>query len=278
MRTFALVDTQRLTKDLIPDPRLWRLCLRLDAECLQAMLCSSADRSQVICRRLPVDTQMPSPLRALEEVVYDNPLLLSDFRRVSIAVDEPRHLLVPPEVPPLPALFSLPDPDAVDLIKSECGATNAVSIMALDAEMAAFLRRTFVNPVICHRLSPLCRYFTALGAKGNTVKTYVHLQNAALDVIVTDRAGLVMANTFRFRVLSDAVYYILACRQTLGLGHADGETLVCGDPSLRDQAMTALREYLVSVMPVIFPSDMLQAAGDAALGIPYDLLVLPLCE
>ena len=103
------------------------------------------------------------------------------------------------------------------------------------------------------------------------------MRDDRLDLLAFGKDSLLLANTFRYRDPMDAVYYILACRQSLGLDAGSDELFLAGDKGVRETITPTLREYLAYVMPVIFPSAMFKA-GKEALNAPFDLIVLPLCE
>ena len=76
--------------------------------------------------------------------------------------------------------------------------------------------------------------------------------------------SLRMANTFRFRDIMDAVYYIMACREMLDLDPAGNELLIAGDESLRDEITPILRKFLGYVSAG--GSARLRAQGRRAMG------------
>lgn len=106
---------------------------------------------------------------------------------------------------------------------------------------------------------------------------YVNLRRDAMDIIVLGNDSLRMANTFRFRDIMDAVYYIMACRDMLDLDPAGNELLIAGDEALRDEITPILRKFLGYVMPVVPPAYV--PKDDEQWGkAPFDLIILPLCE
>ena len=78
----ALID-----KELIGEPRLYDLAMRLEAETLHVLLYRSGEPESIVYRAVPLDAPGLPPERRLEETVYNNPLLLSDFHKVTILVD-----------------------------------------------------------------------------------------------------------------------------------------------------------------------------------------------
>lgn len=276
-------ENVRLEKDLIKEPQLWRLALRIEKTMLHAVLFNTIEDNSLIYRKISLDAAAPSQLKAIEDAIYENPLLLSDFARVDCVIDTDCFMVVPPEITSTEVREKImseafPDFDG-EIVACTIADGEAVILMGLAHEFAGFLRRTFNNPRLHHHLSPLCKYFfhKSRHGVGNTAKMYAILRAGKVDVIVVGCDSLKMANTFIFRDPMDAVYYILSCRQQLGMNSTSDEMFLAGSPSARESVAPTLRQYLSYVMPVIFPSEMFKA-GKEAMKAPFDLIVLPLCE
>lgn len=274
-------DNAILSKDLIQDPQLWKLALRVEKTALQVLLYSVIEDNSLIYRKIEFDKASTSQLKSLETVVYENPLLLSDFARIDCVVETEVFTIVPPEITSLDArekimITMFPDFDG-EIVPCEISEQEATILMGVENDIIAFLRRTFNNPRLHHHLSPLCRYFFHKSKHGNSTKMYACLHSGKVDVIAVAGDGLRFANTFEYRNPMDAVYYIMACRQTLGMDNANDEMFLSGSPSAREVIADTLRKYISYVMPVIFPSAMFKA-GKEAMKAPFDLVVLPLCE
>ena len=81
------MEQNRLDKDLIKDPRLWRLALRIDEKKMHVVLFCSVEDNSLIYREIPLDTAAQSTQKAIEEAIYENPLLLSDFARIDCIIE-----------------------------------------------------------------------------------------------------------------------------------------------------------------------------------------------
>ena len=68
------METDRLDKESIGAPRLWRLYLRLGGKRLDAMFYNVATDNTLIHRTYPIDGP-DGRLKALEEVIYDLSLI-----------------------------------------------------------------------------------------------------------------------------------------------------------------------------------------------------------
>lgn len=270
-----------LDKDLIKEPHLWRLALRINEKSLHIVLFCSIEDNSLIHREIPFNNATASTQKALEEIIYDNPLLLSDFSRIDCIVETNKFTIIPSSIEKSDIqekIFKELFPSFNGtIITNRLDGLNATILTSLDNDLVNFLRRTFNNPGIFHHLTPLCTYFHRKSRLGNSGKMYAYLHEDHLDLIAYGKDSLKFANTFSFREPADAIYYILACREMLKINSESDELLIAGDNSLREQITPTLREYLPYVMPVIFPSAMFKA-GKEALNAPFDLIVLPLCE
>lgn len=271
----------KLDKDLIKDTHLWRLIMRIDDKKLHVVLFCSLEDNSLIYREIQFDGSAQSLQKALEEAIYENPLLLSDFNRVDCIIETNKFTIIPSEIDNsdvkeriFKETFTSFDGE---IVENNLSGLNANILMGVQKDLLNFIRRTFNNPNIYHNLTPLCRFFLKKSRSGNAAKMYAHLHENHLDILAFDKDSLRLANSFAFRDPMDAVYYIIACRKMLNLDDSNDEMLIAGNNSAREAITTTLREYLAYVMPVIFPSEMFKAGKDA-LNAPFDLIVLPICE
>lgn len=141
----ALID-----KELIGEPRLYDLAMRLEAETLHVLLYRSGEPESIVYRAVPLDAPGLPPERRLEETVYNNPLLLSDFHKVTILVDTTRYAIIPDNATGGDTLFAevLADrmlPDTADDSRAEtlftpmspAGVTVAVKMQSPVARVSA---------------------------------------------------------------------------------------------------------------------------------------------
>ena len=272
---------QGLNKDLIKDPRLWRLALRINETKLHVVLFCSVEDNSLIYREISLDSAVSSMQKAIEEAIYDNPLLLSDFARVDCIIETDKFTIIPSEIDNTDVqekIFSETFPTFEGaVVENKLKELDASILMGVDEELINFLQRTFHNACIQHHLAPLCTYFNRKSRLGNAGKMYAHIHDNKLDLLAFGKDSLRFANTFDFREPIDAIYYIFACREMLQLDAGSDELFIAGDNSMREAITPTLREYLAYVMPVIFPAAMFKAGKDA-LNAPFDLIVLPLCE
>ena len=264
---------------MVADPSMWRLSMEISPSTLSVALYSPVEANSLIYREIPLDPAADI-LRAVEDAVYDNPLMLQPFGRTDILIDTRRLTLVPAALDPAYAsgIASAYWPDGtLEAVVETIKGTDATAVMAIGSDLYSFLCRTFPDARIAHSLSPLISYFALSGRLGNSGKIYAHLRAGAVDIIAFGPRGLLMANTFSAPADDDVLYYIMAATERCGLTPTDDELMICGDTAMRETLMPRLRRFHSYVMPVIFPSLMFRAGKDA-LRAPFELMVLPLCE
>lgn len=276
---------KKLTLDLVADPTLHRMGLKVSPDGLDVAIISRVSDNSLIYRHFDFAPGADF-IKALEETVYDNPLLTADFGKVDVAVDTRRfyvadtadttddivsaHIaaLYPADRADMPSLKPM-----VNIVEND----RTAIVCAIETDLLRFLRRTFNNPGIVHRMAVLARYFGLRNRLGNSGKIHVLLGETSTDIIAFGHRGLMLANTYDTRSANDAVYYTLAVAKYLGYDNDADRVLVGGKRALRDEFVTQLRNFVAFAMPEIFPSALL-SLGDRAMDVPFELLAVALCE
>lgn len=280
------MDGDTLSAGTIANPRLWRLGMLLDTEArtLTVAATPTVGDEAALCRRISLAAGV-EPLRALEDAVYDNPMLLADFGRTTVLLRTPRFAVVPAEL--------AADADAVDaaaslmwtspdehfrLVTTPVAGTDAAVLAACDAGVASFLSRTFADAGVMHALAPLTAYFAAKAPRtGNSPKLFAIASAEGVDIIVFDGARLRGATSYVCSGADDMAYYAAAAAQVCGVASGRLQFYVAGEPVARDALIAALRSFAPQVMPWVFPSGLLAFGTDVA-DMPFPLAILPLCE
>lgn len=270
-----------LTKDLVSDTAYSRLDLRIGATGLDVMIYNPLEDNSLLLRHRELPADDAERLKAIETFIYDNPLLLSNFKTVTAIVESRNFLTVPVAVAEACDSMSLlreadSDIDRRSAVIADDTETFGARILTpLAAPIYNFLRRTFPGIRVHSALYPFTRYCHANLSKGNTFKAFINLRTTSLDIVVMSSNTLCLINRFEYRDINDAAFYILSCTEE----PADeiSEILIGGDREQRDALMPLLRKFRPYVMPMIFPSAMFRAGTDA-MKSPFDLIILPLCE
>lgn len=257
-----------------------RLLIEISDQVLEIVSFSTSDTHNLVRLQLPIPADNDY-VGALEALVYDNPELLADYASVDILFDTQRFMLVPADKADDDHLRTIVDslwPDGdFDIVTTDADSPATVLAVAVDRRLLSFVRRTFSQARLSHRLRPLCRYFALGNLMRNTGKIHVHMHDTRIDIIAFDGENLLMANTFAIGGDNDALYYVLAAARQLNFDVRSDQVLISGSPVARDTLMRNLRQYFSNVMPAIFPADMFSLGADA-MKAPFELIITPLCE
>lgn len=269
-----------LDKDMIKEPRMWQLVMEPEASSLRVMAFSPIEHHALISVEIPYDKEI-SALKAFQEAVYSNPLLLADFRRVTLLLPRRRFMALPDLLDHESALkaFRTAFPEETEegpceILAEPLPGMKAQILTEIPAEFLGFLQRTFNTPRISHTLAPQALYFKGRQRGRARGKMFVNLRGTRCDVIVLGDAAPLALNSFEIHDPMDAVYYVMACREGLGISPME-EIILAGDPASRSAVAPCLRRFVRYVMPAIFPSVMFRA-GRAALHTPFEMIAAPL--
>jgi hypothetical protein len=246
---------------LTPVAPIWReieLSTAINPSQSSGVVCSSAERL----------------VKALEEAVYDNPMLLSGFESVTVLLNTSWFTMLPAEICDAESIAtvaenSMPE-EAADAAMIEVPvADNATPrfVMFADVRLVNFLRRTFSNPYFHHPLEAMSTYFSGTDPLGVSGKMLAHFTTGHLDLMAFGDHGVRFANTFTFVEPADAVYFILAVRTSLDIDVA-GELLLVGDAAAREAVTPIIRKYVGFAMPL--PLQARIAKGPSA-SLPFPI-------
>lgn len=267
------------------DTSMVQLNIRLSDSALDLTLYNPLENDSLIHRHADLPSIVGDAgayLHALENFIYDNPLLLNDFMAVNILVESDRFTLMPSEVADEPdvatRLFRKAHPSTADdaaIVEAQLGVSDIMIVFAMDGPVYSFLYRTFPTLKLTHTIVPFVRYACSRIPAGNAVKAYVNFRSDSLDIVIADGRQLRLANRFGATEISDMLYYILATVSSVQ--PQPEEIFLTGDRQVRTSLTSELRRFHPYVMPMVFPSEMFKA-GREAMDIPFDLAVLPLCR
>ncbi|MCM1449857.1 MAG: DUF3822 family protein [Clostridiales bacterium] len=270
---------------MIKDSRLWNLYIALDTNLIDVMAYCPLEDHNLLSASLPFNPATPSSsVEAIEEVVYDNPLLLNDFNKVTIVSRYNTYCILPTPIASNPVMAA--DITTEMTGKGDDSATLTVDHLPLldtsishyiDNPTYNFLTRTFNGATFLHHLSVITRYCHGTHRSTGNLTSYVYVRDTSLDIILFRGDTLLLANTYEWHEPTDILYYIMATRRAHGIDNR-APVIVGTDPVLRDSLLPLLRQYIPTVMPAIFPAAMFRAGGNEAMNTPTDLILLPLCE
>lgn len=274
-------NVSNLTLDLVSQPFLHKLTLLLWNDGVDIVVTSRIYENDIICRHIAFEAGH-EVIRQLEEIVYANPLLTADFFAVEVILDNNRY-------------FVMSTPEATQENISErldilwpfertgvrlTPVTNTVEqyrttmVTGVPRDLLSFLRRTWNNPSIAHRLAILARYYALKNKLGNRGKLHVKAHDDKVDIVAMGRDGLLAVNTFRTPGgVDDAVYFITAMARHLDFDNDSDQIILAGNNGMRDGLLVELRKYFVNVMPEIQPPFVASAMA-VCKDIPTETLLI----
>lgn len=264
----------------VADTSQYVMMLRIARDELAYVYYHPAKDGSWVSNRFALSASAPF-LQEIERIVYAHEELLQPFRRSYVLLPSSHFVVVPSEVAAIADSASfygaLYEDGDCKVVENNLSHVGAQLYFGTESRVASFLYRTFDCPVLLHPLTPLCEYFYRKSRMGNQSKVYVHLYRGMMDVVCLGRCGLLLAGTYEYRHVNDAAYRILNVWQQLKLDQLTDEVHLAGDMALRRDLSALLRNYIHTVVPVIFPSHC-HALGSEAIQESFDFTALSLCE
>lgn len=264
-----------LVSSLISDPLQSHMALSVASRSIDAAIFPIDGNGPLISRHIALDADS---LSALEDTVYNNPLLLSDFGKIDVLIDTMRFMVVPDNIASSSDLRSLliesfwPG-EPLDELYDSIADTPYTLLAAVDRKLLTFIRRTFSLSSVRHRLYPFINSCVSGAKNSEGAKMYVNLHSNATDIVYLKDGELIKANTFATDAVTDSIYYVMLMASTQGFDYSSDELVLCGDSGLREELMPELRKYFRYVMPEM---SIATRYGTQAidLQVPFELLCL----
>lgn len=272
-----------LVSNLISDPSKLRLALSISDSAIDLLVCpietngnptedaSSADI--LISRRIELSSDNQ---KVLDEAIYDNPLLLEDFGKTDVLIDNRKFILVPSYMASSTDLCNAivesfwPGEPLVNLC-NDIEHTPYMLLAAVDHKLFTFIRRTLSNASVMHRILPFVN-FCMEESKGNEgAKIYINLRHQSIDIVYIKNHELMKANTFAVSAISDMVYYILLMASAHDFNYDSDVVMLCGDNSVKGELIPQIDKYfrlIVRDTDILFGDE----TGDSP--VPFELKCL----
>ena len=222
-----------------------------------------------------------SYLNSLEEAIFKNELLLLPFKKTNIIIANDRFTLIPGNLYSENAKTRLYDFNMGDrkehLLTDKLPHTDIVNIYGLQDDIHSFLMRTFATPSFYHHLSILSEYFSLRSKMGNSAKMICQIRDGIIDVCCFNKGQLQLLNTFPYKHVNDAAYFILNAWNNLGMDPYTDTLQLTGDISETQPLTAMLSSYLAEVVPVVFPAQLFSLGQETVLA-HFDLIALQMCE
>ena len=261
----------------IEHPEAWELLVSIaDKQVSYILFTPTVANSLVMGDMALID----DTLQALEDAIYDTPLLLNEYKRVTVVVHSQHFVLFPDETADedCKALLRHAFPGDDGQVAVCPMPLNGVKIAYLMPQgLQAFLGRTFNYPVLYHHLYPMCEHFKDLHHGDGVSQMFLNLEEERMDLAIYREGQLQCANTYGFANHQDAVFFALKAWRSYGLDQLTDELQLMGDRESCAALSPKLREFVKYVMPAVYPAAAMRL-GRNAMQAPLELILLALCE
>lgn len=217
---------------------------------------------------------------SLKEFFFSNDFLTWKYKEVRIVVPS-QYTLVPKSIfrekqkeAILRFNFTAPEDRC---LHNTLGNEEAELVFGIDNETYEFFSRSFINPLFIHSLTPTLHYWKKQSYGHPFAQMYVSIHDKTVDIACYKQSDLLFVNSFRIEQADDVLYYILYVWRQLKLDQQQDRLSIYGEPSLRNNIMQSLFQYIKEVGPIEIPTEA-YLLGPEISKAPFDLIALSVCE
>lgn len=223
-------------------PEEWSLTLLVDHDAIYYRL--EHDTLEAVEGHAPIGDG--ERLKAIENAVYETPVLLDDYRATKVIVATSRFALTPAELPETlrkNILRTTLSGVAGDVLTSDTS-WGVGLVFELPRGLRSFLDRTFIMPPVVPHLQPLIDYL-----HGQETLTMLACCPDAehLDLAIQREGTLQLANTYPCPGTDDALFYILQAAKLTGVDALHDRVMLVGDEEACTRLKARLDEYFKHV-------------------------------
>ncbi len=196
------------------------------------------------------DEQLSAKITSLAE--QSSILKKVDFRNVSVQVSNSLFTFIPK------ALFKKEDAeqyyyfnhqsvDGIQIHHELIRAYDMVNIFSVPEKINVGVKKLFEQFTFHHHLSSLLE-----AAKFHTQKQvgkvlFVHIHSSSIDVVVTEERKLLLANSFSFKSVEDALYFVLMVCEHLALNPEKIPVVLSGEIEKASALSNLLHKYIRNI-------------------------------
>lgn len=265
----------------IKRPEIWELALRVCDTGVNYTLHTPLEDNSLIVGEAMLERTTESFLNRLENLFYDVPILVDEYRKVRVLYDTDIFVIIPDEFyseEGYEDIFRVSFPEfSGEILSSHLLLCKAYIVYGIPKGVSGFLSRTYPEVTINHSMMSLCEFFGKRSRLGNVNKMCATIIGRKLFLTGFNKDGLIAATSFSFRHVNDAAFFILSVWKENGLDVFADELQLAGNQEVRKEIIPILRQYITYVMPSLFPNALLKT-GKEAMNAPFDLMILSLCE
>ena len=234
---------------------------------------------------LPYRIDPLKPLTAnLKEAVEETDMLRHTYGTVNIILADTSYTLVPKEyyAEQYEEEFyqqNIATPTTGSIVMHNLVGDEQVAVLfAIEKQLHKYIATQFPKAKIYASISPLINFGMERSYASKKKYTLLNLQKHSIDVMCYENAAPLFVNSFRYKDVADALYFLLNCWSTLGLSQTD-DTLHIAGQSRQDKALTKELEKFIQHIHLVRPAEEFHSTELARTGeMPFDLQALIACE
>ena len=158
------------------------------------------------------------------------------------------------------------------------GDEQAVVLFAIEKQLHKCITTQYPKAKIYAAITPLINFGLERSYTSGKKYTLLHLQKHSIDVMCYEKTSPLFVNTFGYKDVADALFYLLNCWTMLGLSQTD-DTLHIAGHSRSSKALIRDLEKFIQHIHIIRPAEEFHSTELARTGeLPFDLQTLIACE
>ena len=164
------------------------------------------------------------------------------------------------------------------VMHNRVGDEQAVALFAVEKQLHKYIIKQYPKATIYAAISPLINFGVERSYATGKKYCLLHLCKHSIDFMCYENAAPLFVNSFRYKDVADALYFLLNCWNTLGLSQTD-DTLHVAGQSRQGKSLTKELEKFIQHIHVIRPAEEFHSTELARTDeLPFDLQTLIACE
>jgi hypothetical protein len=240
----------------------------------------SGERRSFFYETVPLDLSI-SYIDALKNIFFENECMKYVYKSLNVICTTEKYTIVPDDVyveKNRRELFSLCiSPSGNHKIASQhVEELNCMILFEVEREVYEFLVRSYVNVNFLHLLSPLLKIWQKASLEAYSRHVYVNVREGIADILCFEHGNLVFANSFRYEMESDLLYYVVYVFKQTGFSQLEDELFFCGEAAVCMSAVKSLNTYFERITLLHGAMEKYVAPVDQE--VPFDIVKLTECE
>jgi hypothetical protein len=187
----------------------------------------------------------------IEEIIQKDDFLPGKYRKTSLVMPSSKFTLVPsplfdPGKKEEYFSFNLLKDENEVILSNKISEPDSYSIFAVDSRIHNLCLKYFSGVYAWHHSRPLLSQMAHESRSNNPHYIHLHLEREYFNIFIFENSSLTFTNTFRFRNISDILYYVLNIFKSRGLGN-DETIFFSGNTEKFDDLWSAFSLYIKSL-------------------------------